>query len=74
MGMPKYIYLFIALAVILFTKLVLGQTENKKIYGQFLGNGVTVHQFSKIFRVPFNPKKTTTSSMLLDVAWLGVLK
>ena len=38
-------------------ELVLGQTENKKFYGQFLGKGVTVHQYSKIFRVPFNPKK-----------------
>ena len=55
-------------------KLVLGQTQNKKLYGQFYGKGVTVHQYSKIFRVPFNPKKTTTSSMPLDVAWLGVLK
>lgn len=52
-------------------KLVLGQTQNKKIYGQFLGKGVTVHQYSKIFRVPFNPQKSTTSSMPLDVAWLG---
>jgi len=52
-------------------KLVLGQTQNKRIYGQFLGKGVTVHQYSKIFRVPFNPQKSTTSSMPLDVAWLG---
>ncbi len=55
-------------------KLVLGQTQNKKIYGQFYGKGVTVHQYSKIFRVPFNPQKTITSSTLLDVAWFGVLK
>lgn len=52
-------------------KLVLGQTQNKKIYGQFLGKGVTVHQYSKIFRVPFNPKKSNTSNTLLNVAWLG---
>ena len=52
-------------------KLVLGQTENKKIYGQFLGRGVTVHQYSKVFRVPFNPQKSTTSNALLNVAWLG---
>jgi hypothetical protein len=55
-------------------KLVLGQTENKKIYGQFLGKGVTVHQYSKIFRVPFNPQKSTTSNAQLNVAWLGVPK
>ena len=55
-------------------KLVLGQTENKKIYGQFLGKGVTVHQFSKIFRVPFKSQKTITSNAQLNVAWLGVLK
>jgi hypothetical protein len=74
MGMPKYIYLFIALVVILFTKLVLGQTHNKELYGQFYGRGVVVHQYSKVYRVPFTPKKTTTSSTLLDVAWFGVLK
>ena len=71
MGMPKYIYLFIALAVILFTKLVLGQTHNKVLYGQFYGKGVVVHQYSKVFRVPFNPQKSTTSNALLNVAWLG---
>jgi len=55
-------------------KLVLGQTQNKKIYGQFLGKGVTVHQYSKVFRVPFNPKKSTIPNTPLDVAWLGGLK
>ena len=38
-------------------KLELGQTQNKKFYGQFYGKGVTVHQDSKIFRVSFNPRK-----------------
>ena len=52
-------------------KLVLGQTQNKKIYGQFLGNGVTVHQYSKIFRVEFNPKKSTESNTPFNVAWIG---
>ena len=52
-------------------KLVLGQTQNKKIYGQFLGKGVTVHQYSKVFRVPFNPKKSITPNTPLNVAWLG---
>ena len=52
-------------------KLVLGQTQNKKFYGQFLGKGVTVHQYSKVFRVPFNPKKSTIPNTPLDVAWVG---
>ena len=52
-------------------KLVLGQTQNKKIYGQFLGKGVSVHQYSKVFRVRFNPKKSTTPNTPLDVAWVG---
>ena len=52
-------------------KLVLGQTQNKKYYGQFLGNGVSVHQYSKIFRVLFNPKKSTAPNTPLDVAWIG---
>ena len=52
-------------------KLVLGQTENKKIYGQFLGKGVTVHQFSKIFRVSYKSRKSITSNAQLNVAWLG---
>ena len=38
-------------------ELVLAQTQNKKFYGQFYGKGVTVRQYAKIFRVPFNPKK-----------------
>ena len=71
MGMPKYIYLFIALAVILFTKLVLGQTQNKRIYGQFLGKGINIHQHSKVYKVPFNPQKSTAPNTPLDVAWLG---
>ena len=74
MGMPKYIYLFIALAVILFTKLVLGQTHNKELYGQFYGRGVVVHQFSKIFRVSYKSRKSITSNAQLNVAWLGVQK
>ena len=52
-------------------QLVLGQTHNKELYGQFYGRGVVVHQYSKVYRVPFTPKKTTTSSTLLDVAWIG---
>lgn len=55
-------------------KLVLGQTQNKRIYGQFYGKGVVVHQYSKVYKVPFNPQKTITSSTLLDVAWFGVQK
>lgn len=55
-------------------QLVLGQTHNKVLYGQFYGNGVVVHQYSKVYRVPYNPQKSTTSSTLLDVAWLGVQK
>ena len=52
-------------------KLVLGQTQNKKIYGQFFGKGVAVHQYSKVFRVRYNPKKSTAPNTPLDVAWLG---
>ena len=52
-------------------KLVLGQTQNKKIYGQFLGKGVTVHQYSKIFRMSFDPKKTIMSNTPFNVAWIG---
>ena len=55
-------------------QLVLGQTHNKELYGQFYGKSVVVHQYSKVYRVPFNPQKSTTSSTFLDVAWLGVLK
>ena len=55
-------------------KLVLGQTHNKVLYGQFYGKGVVVHQYSKVYKVPFNPQKTITSSTLLDVAWFGVQK
>ena len=52
-------------------KLVLGQTQNKKMYGQFLGKGVTVHQYSKVFRVLFHPKKTIMSNTPFNVAWIG---
>lgn len=52
-------------------KLVLGQTQNKKLYGRFLGKGVTVHQYSKVFRVNFNPKKSTISNTSFNVAWIG---
>ncbi len=55
-------------------QLVLGQTHNKELYGQFYGRGVVVHQYSKVYRVPFNPQKSTTANTQLDVAWLGVLK
>lgn len=34
--------------------LVLGQTV-KNTYGRFLGNGVTVHQNTDVYRVDFNP-------------------
>ena len=55
-------------------QLVLGQTHNKELYGQFYGRGVVVYQYSKVYRVPFNPQKSTTFNTQLDVAWLGVLK
>ena len=39
-----------------YAKVVLGQGEKSKfLYGQFLGNGITVHQYSTIFYVLFNP-------------------
>ncbi len=37
-------------------KLVLGQTSNKVLYGRFLGNGISVHQYSVLRMVPFAPK------------------
>ena len=35
--------------------LLLGQSY-KILYGQFLGNNVTVHQYSTIYNVVFNPE------------------
>lgn len=52
-------------------QLVLGQTHNKELYGQFYSKSIIVHQYSKVYRIPFNPQKSTTSSTLLDVAWIG---
>ncbi|MCQ2078423.1 MAG: hypothetical protein MJZ20_15575, partial [Bacteroidaceae bacterium] len=36
-------------------KLILGQTQYKSLYGQFLGNGLSVHQYSRVINVVFNP-------------------
>lgn len=36
------------------SKLVLGQ-DTKMIYGRFLAKDITVHQYSKVFRVDYNP-------------------
>ncbi len=44
--------------------LVLGQS-NKTLYGRFAGKNVTVHQFSEIYIVPFNPTE------LYEVVLLG---
>ncbi len=52
-------------------QLVLGQTHNKELFGQFYGRSIVVHQYSKVFRIPFKPQKSETSSTLLDVAWIG---
>ena len=51
-------------------QLMLGQTHNKELYGQFYGKSVIVHQYSKVSRVPFKPQKSAPSA-LLDVAWIG---
>ena len=51
-------------------QLVLGQTHNKELYGQFYGKSIIVHQYSKVYRIPFNPQKSAPSA-LLDVAWIG---
>jgi len=49
-----------------YAKIVLGQGEKSKyVYGQFLGNGITVHQYSTIFYVLFNP---LTKENQMDVA------
>lgn len=37
-------------------KLVLGQA-NKTIYGRFVGNGITVHQYAEIYSIIWNPKQ-----------------
>ena len=42
---------------------VLGQAENKTVYGQVLANGITVHQKTKIFRVEYKPNKVQTVAM-----------
>jgi len=39
-------------------KLVLGQAK-KSIYGRFVGNGITVHQYATFHAVPFAPKTKT---------------
>ncbi|MCR5378718.1 MAG: hypothetical protein K6E57_07175 [Fibrobacter sp.] len=49
-----------------YAKIVLGQGEKSKVlYGQFLGNGITVHQYSTIFYVLFDP---LTKENQMDVA------
>ena len=40
-------------------KLVLGQAK-KEIYGRFVGNGITVHQFASLYAVAFAPATETT--------------
>ncbi len=40
-------------------RLVLGQAK-KKIYGRFVGNGITVHQYASLYAVPFAPEMETT--------------
>ena len=35
-------------------KIVLGQTHNKFLYGQFFADEIVVHQFSNIVYVPFD--------------------
>lgn len=36
------------------SKLILGQTH-KILYGRFLAKDITVHQFTKVYRVDYNP-------------------
>lgn len=38
--------------------LILGQSF-KVLYGRFLGNNVTVHQYSTVYNVNFNPEAIT---------------
>lgn len=35
------------------SKIVLGQTNNKELYGQFFANEIVIHQYSKLVHVPF---------------------
>ena len=44
-------------------KIVLGQTKYKTIYGQILGNGISVHQYAKIFKVVYKPNDVQTIAM-----------
>lgn len=37
---------------------VLGQNQRKVLYGQFLAKQLTVHQYSTIWFIPFNPKES----------------
>ncbi|WP_308604581.1 hypothetical protein [uncultured Fibrobacter sp.] len=39
-------------------KLVLGQA-NKRIFGRFVGNGITVHQYASLYAVSFAPETET---------------
>lgn len=40
-------------------RLILGQAD-KRIYGRFVGNGVTVHQYASLYAVPFAPETETS--------------
>lgn len=41
-----------------YARLVLGQA-NKNIFGRFMGNGITIHQYAKLYAVPFEPNSET---------------
>ena len=48
--------------------------NSEKTARPFAATNVSVHQYSKIYKVPFNPQKSAMANMLHDVAWLGVQK
>ena len=44
-------------------KIVLGQTKHKTLYGQILGNGITVHQHSRLYFYRYKPESGIVVSM-----------
>ena len=36
-------------------EIILGQTHNKRLYGQFYANKIIVHQYSDLYNAPFKP-------------------
>lgn len=50
-------------------KLVLGQNQYKRIFGQFLAYQLVVHQYSSIRMQKFSPKEITRNSVYQDIVY-----